>query len=223
MTAGSRGAPARISGVVLAGGRSSRFGSDKMAVLVGGVPLLHRPLRSLAEVCVEVVLVLAPGAPEPVLPQLRVPVRLTRDAEPYGGPLHGIAAGLEAVAEPVALLAAGDMPDLRPALLRLLIGALGEADAPVAALASTDAEAEAFARAGGLDLRMADPPHVFPSAVRVPEARRRVRALLASGERRARAIVLGPGVSWVPARTWRSVDRAAGWTRDIDRPEDVGA
>ncbi|MGH2499776.1 MAG: NTP transferase domain-containing protein, partial [Candidatus Limnocylindria bacterium] len=69
-------APARASGILLAGGRSSRFGADKLAADVGGVPLLHRAIAPLAEVCAEVVIVLAPDAPVPPLPPGATRVRV---------------------------------------------------------------------------------------------------------------------------------------------------
>ena len=76
---------AGATGIVLAGGRSTRFGSDKLAALVDGVPLLHHPVLRLAEVCREVLVVVAPGAPDPALP-LAAPVRLVRDATEGRGP-----------------------------------------------------------------------------------------------------------------------------------------
>ncbi len=41
---------AGISGIVLAGGRSRRFGADKLTTDVGGRPLLHHAITALAAV-----------------------------------------------------------------------------------------------------------------------------------------------------------------------------
>jgi molybdopterin-guanine dinucleotide biosynthesis protein A len=48
--------PARILGVVLAGGQSSRFGSDKALAMIGGRSLLDRALASLERQCDAVVI-----------------------------------------------------------------------------------------------------------------------------------------------------------------------
>ncbi|MDQ3209832.1 MAG: NTP transferase domain-containing protein, partial [Actinomycetota bacterium] len=57
-----------VSGIVLAGGRSSRFGvDDKLAATYDGMPLLHHPVLRLAEITGDVVVVLAPDAPEPAM------------------------------------------------------------------------------------------------------------------------------------------------------------
>ncbi|MGH2589524.1 MAG: molybdenum cofactor guanylyltransferase, partial [Actinomycetota bacterium] len=108
------------TGVVLAGGRSTRFGRDKLAEPYLGMPLLHHAVLRLAEVCGDVVVVVAPDAVDPALP-VGVPVRVARDATEGEGPLAGVYAGLLAVTTDVALVAGGDMPDLQtPVLLEML-------------------------------------------------------------------------------------------------------
>ena len=52
---------ARVTGIVLAGGRSTRFGGDKLAAEIGGRPLLHLAIEAVAGVVDEVVVVVAPG------------------------------------------------------------------------------------------------------------------------------------------------------------------
>ncbi|MGH2635708.1 MAG: NTP transferase domain-containing protein, partial [Actinomycetota bacterium] len=107
---------AEATGVVLAGGRSTRFGRDKLIEPYRGVPLLHHAVLRLGEVCVDVVVVLAPEAAEPPPPP-GVPVRIVRDVAEGEGPLAGLAAALSAVATVVALVAGGDMPDLQTSVL----------------------------------------------------------------------------------------------------------
>ena len=63
------------TGVVLAGGRSTRFGTDKLAQTYRGMPLVHHAILRLGEVCSEVVLVLPPGGlerPPPIGVEVRV-------------------------------------------------------------------------------------------------------------------------------------------------------
>jgi molybdenum cofactor guanylyltransferase len=72
-------------GCVLAGGRSSRFGSDKALARLGDATLLDRAVAALAAWCDEVVVVGRDQAPAPVLPDW---------PGPGMGPLGGIAAAL---------------------------------------------------------------------------------------------------------------------------------
>jgi molybdopterin-guanine dinucleotide biosynthesis protein A len=109
----------RVTGIVLAGGRSSRMGQDKAALVLDGRTLLQRACDALTEVADEIVVVGSPGRalPEIVTP---VPVRRVDDEIEGEGPLFGIAAGLEAARSEVAMVVGCDMPYLVPALLRLL-------------------------------------------------------------------------------------------------------
>lgn len=105
-----------VSGAVLAGGRSSRFGRDKALLTVNGEPLLARAARLLGEFCDEVLVI---GGPERqgLVPHLRV----IPDERPGVGPLGGIATALRAMAGERLLVVATDMPLLSPAVLRLLV------------------------------------------------------------------------------------------------------
>ena len=50
-----------VSGIVLAGGRSRRFGSDKLAVRIGDGTLLDRSVAAVAQIATDIVVVVAPG------------------------------------------------------------------------------------------------------------------------------------------------------------------
>src|SRR5439155_1482988 len=69
-----------LSGVLLAGGASRRFGADKRVALLDGKPLFHHPLRALAAVCDEVVVVIAPDHSALSLPAEARGVRVIREA-----------------------------------------------------------------------------------------------------------------------------------------------
>jgi len=79
-----------ILGAVLAGGRSTRFGSDKALAELGGRRLLDRAVETLASQCDAVVVVGRADAPAPVLPDR---------PRPGMGPLGGIAAALHHAGE----------------------------------------------------------------------------------------------------------------------------
>lgn len=94
------------SGVILAGGASSRMGRDKLRLTVGGVPLVHRVEDTLSAHCDELLVV---GAAER-LPAL-LEARPVPDLRPgRQGPLAGIEAGLAAARNPRVFVAAGDLP-----------------------------------------------------------------------------------------------------------------
>ena len=109
--------PAPSRGIVLAGGRASRFGSDKLDRRVRRRPAPRsRGARQSPSSCSEVIVVLAPDD-DRELPAAAVPVRRVFDPERHRGPLVGLLAGLEAAREPVVLVAGGDMPTLSPDVL----------------------------------------------------------------------------------------------------------
>lgn len=74
-----------ILGAVLAGGRSSRFGSDKALAMLDDRTLLERAVERLRSLCDVVVVVGRTEAPAETLPDWPAP---------GGGPLTGLAAAL---------------------------------------------------------------------------------------------------------------------------------
>ncbi len=114
---------ADVTGVILAGGRSSRMGTDKATLLLDGVTMLQRSVDRLTPAVEELVLVAAPGRP---LPEVTTdhPLRVVEDPVEGEGPLVGIAAGLEACRAPAAVVVAVDMPFVEASLLRALVARL---------------------------------------------------------------------------------------------------
>lgn len=101
-----------ILGVVLAGGRSSRFGSDKAQALFGGQPLAAHAKALLDGHCDHVLIVGGPHGDIADMPR------------PHLGPLGGIAAGLDHAAThgfDTILTIACDMPRVPPGLIRSLL------------------------------------------------------------------------------------------------------
>ena len=105
-----------VSGIVMAGGKSRRFGRDKALVPLMGQPLLFRVGERLAKVCQEVIVV---GPPERkrLLPDACVVQDIFQDA----GPLAGLHAALNRARHRWSIVVACDMPFLNPALLRYLL------------------------------------------------------------------------------------------------------
>lgn len=198
-----------VCAIVLAGGGSSRFGSDKLAADLDGAPVLHHALRAAAAVADEIILVIGPGSPVPALPRALEPrVRVGRDTEPLGGPLAGLAAGLALVGdEPprIAVVVGGDMPGLLPDVLALLAESLAvRKDLVAMTLAASQ-------------------PAPLPLALRPGPARAATVALLAGGQRRLRALLEAVPAGTVPAGTWRPLDPEGATLVDIDTPGDLRA
>jgi molybdopterin-guanine dinucleotide biosynthesis protein A len=198
------------SAIVLAGGASTRFGSDKLLADLDGRPVLHHALGAVGGIASPVVLVIAPDAPPPPLPaSLERQVTIMRDGIPHGGPLAGLAAGLVALADidrgfdGAVLVVGGDMPHLVPGVLTLLAAAV-DSDAVI----------------GGAVLD-ADPPCVLPLAIRPSIAGPMVHALLREDRRALRALLDRLPVAVVPAAAWRAIDPDARTLIDIDVPGDL--
>ena len=193
----------QATGIVLAGGRSRRFGRDKLSELLDGRPLLHHPILALAAVCGEVI-VAGPVHPAslPALPELPIPLRVVGDPEPYGGPLVGLRAGLAAARWPFALVAGGDMSHLAPALLAELLRRLREGHEAVA-------------------LRQGGQLRPLPCALRT-SALPAIERHLAIGRRSLHEVLEDVALRELDEAAWRPLDPDAGSLRDVDRPEDLG-
>lgn len=191
-----------VTGIVLAGGRASRFGSDKLAAELEGMPILHHALAALSLVASGLVVVVAPAA-EPALPgDLAARIRIVRDREAYGGPLVGLAAALEEVVTPAAIVVGGDMPRLLPAVLRRLAFEVGE---------------------GRLAVTLEVPGRVqpLPMAVDTAGARAACRAVRARGGRSLHELLGEMRATSIPASAWKALDPDGATITDIDRPADL--
>ena len=105
--------------IVLAGGKSTRFGRDKASELLQGETLLQRTVRCLTSLAVEIIVVRAPGEATPV-PAHAPRLREVADIYAERGPLGGIYAGLVASASFHNLVVGCDMPFLNLDLIRYL-------------------------------------------------------------------------------------------------------
>lgn len=198
-----------VVAIVLAGGASSRFGADKLAAVLDGEPVLHHAIRAAAAVADDLVLVVAPDAPAPALPPELAPrITVARDAEAQGGPLVAVAAVLETFpadddSPRIALVVGGDMPNLVPAVLRLLIERLVADPALVAMTLG------------------ASQPAPLPMALRPAGARDAMDACLAGGRRSLRALLEAVPSAQLEEAAWRAIDPAGATLRDIDLPGDL--
>ncbi len=124
----------RIDGIVLAGGRSSRFGADKRIVEFEGESLVESACRRMAA-AVDGRLITVTGRRAEALPGTWRGI-VCADEVPDRGPLGGLAAGL-ALAEFGAVVLAVDSPLVTVATLEQL-ASIGRNSGRVAAVRTVD-------------------------------------------------------------------------------------
>ena len=189
----------RTGAIVLAGGAARRFGSDKLAASLDGIPLLERAIASVRPLAASVVVVLAPDDERPLATDLIA----VHDPVAHEGPLVGLGTGLAAMPEHCArvIVVGGDMPTLTGSVLALLVDTLETAE--LACLADED-------RARPL-----------PMAVRREEGLTAVGDLTSSGERRLRALVERLDGTVLAVDRWRDLDPVMATLHDVDVPGDL--
>lgn len=184
------------------------MGTDKATLTVDGATLLDRVIAVLAASVEGPVLVVhAAGRPLRVRSTRAV---LVADAHADRGPLEGLASGLAAAAAhaDAAVVAATDLPQLAPSVVRLVLDRL-------------DADHDAVVpRIGGF-------PHPLTAAYRTTVAGH-ARALVDGGERSLRGLLATLRVRWLDEATLladgavRAQDPALRSFVDVDTPQDLG-
>lgn len=115
-----------ITGIVVAGGKSTRMGSDKASLPWDTTDILHTELTKLASICDDLIVV--SNIPRNIqFPGVRVVPDNHRDC----GPLGGMEAGLTAARHELCFIIACDMPFLDIASAAYIVEAAADADAAV--------------------------------------------------------------------------------------------
>ncbi|WP_251329335.1 molybdenum cofactor guanylyltransferase [Haloplanus pelagicus] len=154
--------------VVLAGGRSTRFGdADKAVADLAGTPMIRRVVDRVAP-AVDAVVINCRGAQVPAIREalagVAVPVAFAEDDYPDEGPMAGMATGLRAVESEYAFVVACDMP-----------------------FVEADFVAHLFERAAGHDAAVPRPEQWFETThavYRAPAMADACEAALSAGEER---------------------------------------
>jgi len=114
----------RVTGVIQAGGKSTRMGGEPKALLeLGGRRIIERVLDAVRPVVDDVLIVT--NTPD-LYGFLGVP--MVPDVYPDHGSLGGIFSGLASAGGEAAFTVACDMPFLHPDVARLVVGRAGEGD-----------------------------------------------------------------------------------------------
>lgn len=115
-----------VTGIILAGGKSSRFGSNKALAKFNGTPLIERVTGVLGRVFNNLIIVT--NSP---LEYSYLKIPLHQDLVRGLGPVGGIYTGLDALDDGWAFFCACDMPFLNEGLVRYIAGVKEGFDAVV--------------------------------------------------------------------------------------------
>ncbi len=197
----------QVTGIVLAGGRSRRFGAQKLAATIDGDTLLARAVDAVASIAGAI---LVAGPLEPGMDsRIASPVRFIADAEPFAGPLTAMGGTLRETATAFAIVVGGDMPGLVPAVLQSMLDHLAS---------SIDIDAVV------LEAAPSDTPQkqqVLPLAIRVGPAIDALAGSMVDGDRSLVQFLGRIRVVVVPAWEWLQLDPMGRSTFDIDIPADL--
>ncbi|OMF37217.1 hypothetical protein BK133_06320 [Paenibacillus sp. FSL H8-0548] len=111
----------KVAGLILAGGRSTRMGTDKALLHIDGKPLLYRLVKQLSRLTQEVIISVGTKQQETIyrqcLGELENSVRFAADLYPDCGPLSGLHAGLLGRVDGYLFVMACDMPNVSEEVL----------------------------------------------------------------------------------------------------------
>lgn len=105
-----------ITGIILAGGKSSRYGMNKALVEINGVRLIERVIRVMESIFEHLIIIA--NTPHDYA-YLKLP--MYEDLIKGLGPLGGILTGLEAISDDTGFVVACDMPFLNADLVRYMV------------------------------------------------------------------------------------------------------
>jgi molybdopterin-guanine dinucleotide biosynthesis protein A len=205
-----------LTGVLLVGGASSRFGSAKALAQLRGQTLAERAWRVLGEACDEV---LAVGK---AADGLRLPFEVVDDAAASRAPVNGVIAGLRAATHETCVVLPVDCPLVTPGALRSLgecVAVGPQGPLPGAYTRAMLPELERRLALGELSLRGVNPttsglPEELFDDVDTPEE-------LAALERPRHALVVG-GTGMLAGLTTTLAARGHPVTVVARRPADLG-
>ncbi len=184
------------TGLVLAGGHSSRMGQDKTVLEFEGQTLLQRTVGLLQTVFPRVLVSVRSPRQDVSVPQVI-------DEYPDAGPLAGLCAGLAKVDTPWVFAVAADMPFLMPEVIRQLASRREGVQAVVPVIQGCPQPLAAYYAASAL-----------------PE----IRALLAApGKHSLRGALERLTVCRVHETRLQGVDPSLRSFIDLDTPDDVAA
>jgi molybdopterin-guanine dinucleotide biosynthesis protein A len=195
-----------VTAIVLAGGASTRFESDKLAAELQGESLLARTIAAVAPLA-DGVIVAGPRLPEGLVAE-DVPVALIADDAPFAGPLAALANVLSTgtfTQTDLGIIVGGDMPVLVPAVLVRMLDVLDQDQVIDAVLLGREGQRR----------------QVLPLAVRLEPAARAAHAAVEAGERSLQAFIDRLPAFELPEARWRALDPDGETLTDVDTRADL--
>ena len=110
-----------VTGAVLAGGTSSRFGSEKATAQFGNCPMIAHVVSVLSLVADDIVVAVAPGRSSYYTKIVDKDIRVVEDRHTDQGPIRGLVTALEASHEDYVIVSPCDTPLLRKEVCELII------------------------------------------------------------------------------------------------------
>jgi molybdopterin-guanine dinucleotide biosynthesis protein A len=184
-----------MAGVILAGGKSRRFGKNKSFIRINGTPLIERVVTVMASIFEYRLLVT--NTPEEYA-YLGLP--MVEDLIKGVGPLGGIYTGLETIPHDAGFFVACDMPCLNAPFVRHIIGVREGHDAVVPKIG-----------------RMVEPLH----AVYAKSSTGPLREVIDSGIRQILELFARIRVKYVEEEIIRAFDPDLRCFLNVNRPEDL--
>lgn len=105
-----------MTAIILAGGKSSRIGTDKAFIKINGIPIIKRQLKQLKKLFKKIIVVT--NTPDKYRFKS---VKVVSDIVADGGPLGGIYSGLVASKATYNFVLACDMPFINPSLIKFML------------------------------------------------------------------------------------------------------
>ena len=185
----------RVSGAILAGGKSRRMGRDKALIELDGKPLYLGIAQRMAEIADPVFI--APGTSGRLgaLPFPEIP-----DALPDAGPLAPIASALDGSPHQLLAVVAADMPYASPAIFSLLLDVLKDEQAVIPI---TDRGSQSL--------------HALYSRAALPV----IEAALSEKRFRVRDVLAQLEVREVGESEWRTVAPSGRFALNLNTPTDL--
>jgi molybdopterin-guanine dinucleotide biosynthesis protein A len=187
-----------LGGIILAGGRSRRMGTDKAVVDFCGTRMIDRVSHTLSAVADPVVVVARTGADVS-----GVAAQVVEDERPYEGPLPAIVGGLRATGTERNVAVACDMPFLNTVLLQRLSELLDVNVDAVVPIASGHPQ----------------PLHAAYGDCAIEP----LLTAIAAGERSLKGALERLRVRWVPEIEWKSLDPQGHSFLNVNTPEELRA
>ena len=119
-----------MTGIILAGGKSSRMGEDKSFLEIDGRPLIEIVLSKMSELFPDILVVTNTPALYQVY-QKKYQAQILEDVIPHQGPLGGIQAGLKYSKTEYSFVVGCDMPFIQAPLVQYMIKKIVGFDAAV--------------------------------------------------------------------------------------------